>query len=270
MKHLMATADTRFGSTATAVRFSFQPVPDVSTWSREAIVPWKLVGSRPPALRLNRYHRPLSGQPAAGEEQRTVFIPDLEDNTGVHWLEDDEYYFVTDENESRPDLGQWLQIVDLPSPEDVTGVIGFFGLNAATWRTWIDAANTPEEIFGVLRRFGCNKVADRLGYLRRLSDHDPGEPQMQIESLRALAGFLTSKQELPDPQIGVNPDGLMQIEWGIPPSGILAMEFLPSDLIRFAAVSAPAQRDVERLSVNGTLPRDAALDALRSFTSRLL
>ena len=264
MKQLMATADTRFGATATAAGFSVQPAPDVSTLSREAIA-----ASEPIALWLNRYHRPLSGWPAAVEEQRTVFVAELEDSTGAQWVEDDEFYFVTDENESWPDLGKCLQVVYSSPHEDVASVLGFFGLKSATWQTRIEAANTPEEIFGVLRLFGYNKVADRLVYLGRLSDDDPDEPQMQIESLRGLADFITSEQELPDPQIGVNPDGLTQIEWQIPPNGILAMEFLSSDLIRFAAISAPARKGVDRLNVNGTLPKAAALDAVRPFTSHL-
>ena len=92
---------------------------------------------------------------------------------------------------------------------------------------------------------------------------------MSIESLRALALFLMSERQLPDPQIGVTPDGLAQIEWRFPTNGILAMEFLSSGLIRFAAISAPAQRGVERLSVNGTLPKDEVLAAVQPFTARL-
>ncbi len=128
----------------------------------------------------------------------------------------------------------------------------------------------PEEILAVLRLFGLDAIADRLVYLHSLADDDPDESPIERESLRAMAFFLMSEQQLPDPQIGVTPDGFIQIEWHVPANGILAMEFLPSHLIRFAAVSAPAQRGFERLSVNGTLPRDAALDAVRSFTSRLL
>ena len=137
------------------------------------------------------------------------------------------------------------------------------------WRPQLAAARTHEEIIAVLRLFDLNAIADRLGYLRQLVEDDPDEPSMAIESLRALAIFLMGERQLPDPRIGVTPDGLAQIEWRFPTNGILAMEFLSSGLIRFAAISAPAQRGVERLSVNGTLPKDAALEAVRPFTSRL-
>ena len=137
------------------------------------------------------------------------------------------------------------------------------------WQSQIESGRTHEEIIAVLRLFDLNAIADRLSYLRQLVEDDPDEPSMALESLRALALFLMSERQLPDPQIGVTPDGLAQIEWRLPTNGILAMEFLSSGLIRFAAISAPAQPGSERLSVNGTLHKDAALEAVRPFTARL-
>lgn len=133
----------------------------------------------------------------------------------------------------------------------------------------IAIATEHEEIIARVRRLGLEEIADRLGYLHSLADDDPDEPRIEIESLRAMALFIMEERQLPDPQIGVNPDGLMQIEWRLPTHGLLAIEFLPSGLIRFAAISAPAQADAARLSVNGTLPKDATLNAVRPFTSRL-
>lgn len=138
-----------------------------------------------------------------------------------------------------------------------------------TWPTRIAAESTHEGIIAVLRLFGLEKVADRLDYLRGLVNDDPGETPMNVESLRAMSLFLTSERQLPEPEIGVTPDGLMQAEWRTPPNGILAMEFLPSGLVRFAAITSPAQQGVDRLSLNGTLPKDEALAALRPFTSLL-
>ena len=92
---------------------------------------------------------------------------------------------------------------------------------------------------------------------------------MHVESLRAMSLFLMGERQLPEPEIGITPDGLMQTEWRTPSNGILAMEFLPSGLVRFAAISSPAQQGVDRLSLNGTLPKDEALAALRPFTALL-
>ena len=133
----------------------------------------------------------------------------------------------------------------------------------------IDTAGKPEEIIGVIKTLGCDAVADRLSYLCELVEEDPDEPPMELESLRAMALFLMSERKLPNPQIGVNPDGLVQIQWRVPSGGLLAMEFLPTGLIRFAAVSEPARPGVERLTVNGTLPRAETLDAVQPFTARL-
>ena len=133
----------------------------------------------------------------------------------------------------------------------------------------IATVSTHEEIIAVLSLFGLDAVADRLGYLRSLADDDPDEAPIEIESLRAMALFLMSERQLPDPRVGVTPDGFIQIDWSVQPNGLLAMEFLPSGLIRFAAISAPAQRGIERLNVNGTLPKDEILGAVRPFIPRL-
>ena len=137
------------------------------------------------------------------------------------------------------------------------------------WQSQIESGSTHEEIIAILRLFDLNAIADRLSYLRQLVEDDPDEPSMALESLRAMALFLMSERQLAAPQIGVTPDGLAQIEWRLPTNGILAMEFLSSGLIRFAAISAPAQPGIERLNVNGILHKDAVLEAVRPFTARL-
>ncbi len=135
------------------------------------------------------------------------------------------------------------------------------------WRPQITNATTHAEIIAVLRLFGLDVVADRLVYLCSLADDDPDEPRVEIESLRAMALFIMSERNLLDPRIGIAPDGLIQIEWRVPENGVLAMVFLPSGLIRFAAVSGPHGSEVDRWSVHGTLPKDKALSAVEPFTA---
>ena len=139
----------------------------------------------------------------------------------------------------------------------------------ATLLKEIETASTHEEISVALRLKGFEVAAERLSQLGSLVAENPDEPHLEIESVRALASFLMSEKQLPEPQIGVTPNGLVQIEWRVPTNGILAMEFLISGLIRFAAISAPAQPGIDRLSVHGTLPKDATLKAVSPFT-RLL
>ena len=139
------------------------------------------------------------------------------------------------------------------------------------------ATATPEHVDEILREHGLVPVADRLSYLRQLSAHDSQEPRMKVDSMRELARLLLSERWLPRPQIGVSPDGLAHAEWVLPGddgdtsgSGILAMEFPDSGLIRFAAVSPPStQGDAQRMRVNGTLPKTEAVQAVQPFTSIL-
>ncbi|MDE2840219.1 MAG: hypothetical protein OXM03_06285 [Chloroflexota bacterium] len=87
--------------------------------------------------------------------------------------------------------------------------------------------------------------------------------------MKELALFLMSERQLPDPQIGISPAGFAQAEWRVGERGILAIEFLPFDrLIRFAAISAPAQRGVQRISVHGTLPKHHALNAIYAIKDK--
>ena len=131
------------------------------------------------------------------------------------------------------------------------------------------SATTPSEIeiIRLLRESGFEQIADRLTYLQQLAKNDPEEPSMRMDSMRALAGFLMTERSLPAPEIGISPGGLAQIEWRIPPDGIVAMEFLPGNLIRFAAVSASTRQSGERPRVDGTLTKSEVMDAIRSFAS---
>ena len=138
------------------------------------------------------------------------------------------------------------------------------------WRPQIEAADSIAEIIGILRLFRLSAIANRLRYLRDLADDDPDATPLNLDSLRFMALFTMSERRLPDPRIAVSPDGLAHIEWRLPTNGILAIEFLTSGLIRFAAISAPAQPKDDRMYVSGTLPKDEALAAVKSFTKQLI
>lgn len=180
---------------------------------------------------LRRYHERLQGE-IKRSQCKTVFDPDVGTSA-----------YAATEPPPRPAAAQgWM-------------------------RSWpeIGPECTHEAIIAVLRWWGRGAIADRLVYLQGLTRHDPDEPPMVLGSLRAMAHLLMSERQLPDPQIGVTPDGLVQVEWRVLTSGILAMEFLPSGLIRFAAVSGPARSGVDRRTVNGTLRKDEALAAIQPF-----
>ncbi len=100
-------------------------------------------------------------------------------------------------------------------------------------------------------------------------DSEPDDRPMQLESLRQLALFLMSQRQLVDPEIGVSPDGIAQVEWRVGGKGLLVIKFLPTGLIRFAAISAPARKGVERRRVSGTLPAAELMGAIRGFVPLL-
>ena len=119
-------------------------------------------------------------------------------------------------------------------------------------------------------------MADRIDYLHGLAEDDPEEQPIALESMRRMARFLLGHRDLPDPEVGTSPNGFAQVEWILPDAsleqagnGLLAMEFLPSPLVRFAALSAPYRPGVDRLTVHGTLPADETFDAVRAFTAGL-
>ena len=129
----------------------------------------------------------------------------------------------------------------------------------------ISNADMPGTIITALWRCGLGAVADRLSYLHRTVEDDQDEPSINLDSLRKLALFLLSERRLGNPQLGVNPNGLILAEWPVGEKGVLAMEFLASGAIRFAAISGPAQRGVEIKRISGTLSKSETLNAVRPF-----
>ena len=152
-------------------------------------------------------------------------------------------------------------------------------------RTPITEVTEEKEIVEAMRSHGLNEVAARLVQLIEMLDEDPDEPDLAIESLRSFAEFFMQEIHLPVPEIGAGPEGFVEAEWRIssngekmaPPDesywgrgdGILAMKFLPTGLVRFAATSGPAGRGKERLRTSGILPRTSILPAVQTFVSRL-
>ncbi len=134
----------------------------------------------------------------------------------------------------------------------------------------VEHAGDHRDVATALEQSGHGAIAARLVHLHRLVDEDPEEPRIPIESLRGLASFLLNEPRLPIPRLGVGPEGFIQAEWRVPEDGMLALKFLPSGFIRFAAVSAPVQPGIERRRVNGTLPAPAVSDAIRAFTDLLV
>ncbi len=140
-------------------------------------------------------------------------------------------------------------------------------------------------IVDALRSHGLDELAARLTHLSVIIADDPDEPDLVLESLRSFAGFFMQATRLPAPEIGVGPQGILEAEWRIPASGgsipassapywgcgdgILAMKFLSSGLVQFAATSGLAGQTKDRLRTSGILPKKDIMSAVQPFVSRL-
>ena len=130
------------------------------------------------------------------------------------------------------------------------------------WRRLVGKADTKERIVDAVRHFGAESIANRLAYLDKLAEEDPKEEVIQTESLRRFAVFVLDGH-LPPPKIGISPGGLVQAVWLIP-DGILSMDFLPYDKVRFATVLYGG-----KWSTRGALPPYYMIKEIEPFRKAL-
>ena len=170
--------------------------------------------------------------------------------------------------ESKPrDREPWLLDRLLqPVTQPITQV---FGLTATKWRISLNQAESPSAITRTLAVCGLIEIASDIREVEVLASEDPENMPIDLESLRHAAAFLLSERWFPSPLITLTSIGNLWLEWQISPGGLLAMNFLPSGRIQFAAVSEPPRRGVEIESVEGTMRKVDTLTAIRPFVSRL-
>ncbi len=127
-------------------------------------------------------------------------------------------------------------------------------------------ATFHEEIFNVLDNAGYHKMASRLTYLYKIiqDSNDPEDPAINFTSLQNFASFFVRDDvTLPNPDIGVDSEGLLQAEWHLSYSAAL-MNFLPDGDIVFAATST-VNGQGESEDIQGRGQSDRALEVIRSF-----
>ena len=138
-----------------------------------------------------------------------------------------------------------------------------------SWRLILEEARDSRQITDMLRFFGEGDIAKRIDNLRGLHQDDPEEPRIVFESLRTFVCFLMSERQLPKPAIGLGPSGHTIAQWRIPPDGILAMEFLPNDWIRFAGIGSAPRPPNSRQRVSGTLGAHQVMKSIRFFSDQI-
>ena len=138
------------------------------------------------------------------------------------------------------------------------------------WKHIVQDSPNVETVISVIRFLRFDLIADRLAYLNTLIKNDPDARSIDLESLQRFAYFIMDKQTLPKPQIGINSSGLVHVAWRIGDRGILAMDFLPSGSIRFAAILRPSGSDSQEWSKDGILSPDHMWNDIRPFIEQLM
>ena len=127
---------------------------------------------------------------------------------------------------------------------------------------------TVEYIIGTIRRHGFDAIAKRLTALHETILEEREEKPIVVDSLQNFARFL-SKYPLPNPAIGITPDGFLQAVWRIQGHGTLVMNFLPSADIMFAAIFAQHDLASPRRKISGVMPPRKMMRCVEDFVDKL-
>lgn len=130
----------------------------------------------------------------------------------------------------------------------------------------ISSAINYEEVFSILDLVGHRGISERLRDLHAITlDQDPEDPAMDFQSLRELALFFVRDDILlPDPEIGISPDGFLQVEWSSSKASAL-IKFLPDGSVRFAGISLPLGSNEKRQAIQGSGSKELALQSSTPF-----
>ena len=130
-------------------------------------------------------------------------------------------------------------------------------------------ATTTDDIVSVLEERGIVRAARRIVALSELHERDPDEPEVDLESLRRLATTMVANPAWGEPRLTLNDKGYMHAEWSTVENGRIAMTFLPSEMVDFAAISAPVKSGAEILRIGGRHIGAEAINAVRWFAARI-
>ena len=145
-----------------------------------------------------------------------------------------------------------------------------FNQEPPVWQTHLKNATTVEDIVLVISHFGRSPIADRLYYLHGLPIDEPYQKPMNLESVKGFALFIMNNAYLPYPDIMVNPDGRVTIEWDVVGHGTLILEFLSSEYVEYLDVLEQSEPVRQRQYSSGVSPIDSAMDAVKPAIDKLM
>ena len=131
------------------------------------------------------------------------------------------------------------------------------------WQTHIKDATTVENIVLIIRLFGQSSIADRLDYLHGLLVDEPYQKPMSLESVRGFALFIMNRAYLPYPDITVNADGRVTIEWDVAGRSTLILEFISSEYVEYLEVFQQHKSVQQRQYNSGVSSIDSVMNAVR-------
>lgn len=133
----------------------------------------------------------------------------------------------------------------------------------------IDNYLLHQRVVNDLKSGDRKNLASKVLRILQGSREDPREPDVVLVSLRAMAAMMLREREFADPVLGLDPLGLVQIEWDIIGDGLLLMAFLEDERVHCvvqadAYKGAPALDESERLIESEALSRFSHLVPRRS------
>ena len=138
------------------------------------------------------------------------------------------------------------------------------------WHACLKDAATVEDVVLVIRLFGQSSIADQLDYLNGLPVDEPYQKPMKLESARGFALFIMNNTQLPYPDIAVNPDGRVTIEWDVVGRGTLVLEFLSSELVEYLDVFQQSESARQRQYNSGVSSIDSVTDIVKPAIDKLI
>ena len=143
-----------------------------------------------------------------------------------------------------------------------------------------------------LREHGYHMLACQLKYKNGLIEDDPDEIPVSLHSLEVFGRFVQIVGVVGSPELTVDPNGYVGLDWIIPDlrglefnglvkfvgeddhgwgngDGVLVMWFLSDDLVRIYGTSGPLRQDMRRVRVDATVGFNDVNSVASPFIDRL-
>ena len=131
------------------------------------------------------------------------------------------------------------------------------------WKKQLKSASTIKNVILNLKIFGKSSIADRLSYLYDIPVDEPYQKPIDLESIKGFALFIMDNVHLSYPDIVVNPDGRIVVEWRLEGRGTLIFEFLSSAHVEYLEVYHEHESASQRQYASGVSLIDNIMDIVR-------